>query len=76
MLKEKRYLYRGRVLSVQQTQTDLKYGVISSDRDKGHFGSEYYRWVKSFGKYASREEAQAALDAFAADRGLETCADA
>ena len=73
MLRGKKYLYRGRILSVQQTLTDLKFGVISSDRDKGHFGSEYYRWLKNkeISRYQSREEAQAALDAVAASRCLE-----
>lgn len=63
----KDYLYRGRVLSVWQTQSDLQFGVISSDPLKGGFGSDHYRWVRNrdLGRYKSREEAQAALDAFA-----------
>lgn len=66
MMNEKKYLYRGKVLEVRQTLSDLKYGVILNS-----FGT--YSWMKnkSIGRYKEREEAQAALDAFAAVRGLE-----
>ena len=68
------YLYKGRILSVQQTLSDLLFGVISSDPLMVGFGSDHYRWVKnsSLGRYGSREEAQAALDAFAKSRKLPT----
>lgn len=71
----KKYLYRGREMAVHQSLSDCKFGVITKAPDAPRI-SACYRWVKSFGKYASREEAQAVLDEFAADRGLETCADA
>lgn len=63
----KKYLYRGRILSVQQTLSDLLFGVISSDPLQYGFGSDHYRWVKNrdLGRYKTEEEAQAALDAFA-----------
>ena len=67
------YLYRGKILSVQQTLSDLLFGVISSDPLKGGYGSDHYRWVKNrdLGRYKNREEAQAALDAFAAKHRLQ-----
>lgn len=66
-----KYLYKGRVLSVQQTFSDLKYGIISCP-PRSIATSANYRWVKnsSLGRYDSREEAQAALDAFARSRKL------
>ena len=65
------YLYRGRVLSVQQTFSDLKFGVISCP-PRAIATSANYRWVKnsSLGRYSTREEAQTALDAFAKSRKL------
>ena len=65
----KKYLYRGKVLEVRQKLSDLKYGIILNS-----FGT--YRWMKnkSIGSYREEEEAQAALDEFAAKLGLEECA--
>lgn len=68
-LESRKYEYRGRILRVWQFLSDLTYGVVSVDT---HAVSSY-RAVKSkyLQRYSERGEAQAALDTFAAKKGLK-----
>lgn len=68
-LEKREYEYRGRVLRVWRFMSDLTYGVVSVDT---HAVSSY-RAVrnKDLGRYEDRGAAQAALDAFAAKKGLK-----
>lgn len=66
-----KYIYKGRTLGVWQTQSDLKFGIVSAER----FGwsPHNYKWIKNkeLGRYEDPHKAQAALDAFARAHGLE-----
>ena len=68
-LEERKYEYRGRVLCVWQFLSDLTYGVVSFETQ----AISSYRAVrnKDLGRYKDRDAAQAALDAFAAKKGLK-----
>ena len=68
-LESRKYEYRGRVLSVWQFLSDLTYGVVSIDTQK----ISSYRALKNkdLKRYKDRDAAQAALDAFAAKKGLK-----
>lgn len=70
-LKERKYEYRERVLCVWQFLSDLTYGVVSKSADAQAISS--YRAVRNrdLSRYKDRDAAQAALDAFAAKRGLK-----
>lgn len=68
-LESRKYEYRGRILRVWQFLSDLTYGVVSIDTQKISF----YRALKNkdLKRYKDCDEAQAALDAFAAKKGLK-----
>lgn len=68
-LESRKYEYRGRVLRVWRFMRDLSYGVASFDTQ----AISSYRAVrnKDLKRYKDRDEAQAALDAFAAKKGLK-----
>ena len=67
--EKRKYEYRGRVLCVWQFLSDRTYGVVSFDTQ----AISSYRSVrnKDLGRYKDRDAAQAALDAFAAKKGLK-----